>query len=528
MSSASPPGSLLAARTPRVEVAPSYADSYGPEAAELMAAAAKPLDQWQRDSAHLLLATRADGRWACVEYCELVARQNGKGGVLEARVLVGFLLLGERRIMWSAHEVKTSYDAFIRLQELFQAMDHRSDEEKGADENLILVDGQIPIKVVNTNGREGFVRLDTKQRIRFIARSKSSGRGMTGDVNIIDETFAYTAAQHAALFPTMMARPNPQIIYTSTPPLDSASGDILHNLRARAEAILEALREGRATRDNKLGYRDWGLDGDLDHLDRIDLDDQTLWPQPNPSMGGRISVEIIEQARISLPTLEFAREVLCIWPRRRKSRGGVIDMDRWNGPLLDERVKAGLDPTPMVGRVALGVGVSLDRSSASVGAAGRRPDELLAIERVEGGTGTRWLIPFVKKVVAAQNPVALVYDPSSPAGAFAADFEELVKGTDTVLMQVTARDNAQASGALMNLMEAEQVRHIGQTPLTLAAEGATTRPLGDAWAWDRRNPTVDVTSLDAVTLALHGFREHEHDDSEIEPWIYFEGGEDDE
>jgi hypothetical protein len=498
-----------------------------------MELAGKPLDEWQQGSAILLLSTRDDGRWACVEYCELVARQNGKGGVLEARVLAGFLLLGERVIMWSAHEVKTAYEAFLRLQELLRVLDPRSEDEKAADENFILVDDElvspdpIPIRVVNTNGREGFRRLDTKQRVRFIARSKSSGRGLTGDLNVIDETFAYTAAQHEALFPTMMARPNPQIIYTSTPPLDGFSGDVLHDLRDRAERALEEIVKQGFTTDDKLGFRDWGIAGDLANLDKLDLDDPELWAQANPSLGGRISAEIILLARRSMSAVGFAREVLCVWPRRKKRTGGVVDVARWNGPLLDERVKTGGSPTPMEGRVAVAVDVSPDRSRASIGAAGRRGDELLAVERIEAGAGTRWLLPFLKQLVAAQGPLALVVDPAAAAGSLISDLEDLVEDTSTVLMLVSGREYGQACGAFMDFVEAEQLRHIGQKSLTSAIEGASTRTLGDAWAWDRRSQDVDITPLVAVTLALAGFRAHENDEADtVEPWIHF--GDDDE
>jgi hypothetical protein len=46
------------------------------------------------------------------------------------------------------------------------------------------------------------------------------------------------------------------------------------------------------------------------------------------------------------------------------------------------------------------------------------------------------------------------------------------------------------------------MRHIGQTPLTAALAGSKRRTLGDAWAWQRRDQSVDVSPLVAATLAL--------------------------
>jgi hypothetical protein len=91
---------------PRVETYPAYLFSYADVGCDLMVRAGQPLDEWQADALELMLAVRADGKWACFEYCEFVARQNGKGGILEARVLTGLLLLGEELIMWSAHPTR--------------------------------------------------------------------------------------------------------------------------------------------------------------------------------------------------------------------------------------------------------------------------------------------------------------------------------------------------------------------------------------------------------------------------------------
>ena len=54
------------------------------------------LDPWQElvvDGAH---GVREDGKWAAFEVGVNVPRQNGKGGILEARALAGLFLFGER------------------------------------------------------------------------------------------------------------------------------------------------------------------------------------------------------------------------------------------------------------------------------------------------------------------------------------------------------------------------------------------------------------------------------------------------
>ncbi|HEY9474660.1 MAG TPA: hypothetical protein VIS06_12520 [Mycobacteriales bacterium] len=477
-----PPGSLRGAERPRVDVHPSYAETYGPEAVELLRRAGKVPDQWQADALDEMLAIRPDGRWACFEYVEMVSRQNGKGGILEGRALAGLFLLGEELLMWSAHEYKTAMEAFRRVLGLLRNLGER------VSDTLIDVDG-IPIKVSNTNGEEGLERLDTGQRLKFIARSKSSGRGFSGDVNFIDEAFAYTGDQHEALMFTMSARPNPQIIYASSPPLDGMSGKILFALRKRA----------LAGGDPSLGYRDWGAAGDLDHLDQIDMDDRTLWAATNPALGVRISLETIERERRSMTDnggAGFARERLGVWPVQIGDGAegwAVIAEETW-GDLADPS-------SQLVDPVAFGLDITPDRAWGSIGVAGRRGDGLGHLEVVDHRNGTGWMVDRVVELMGKWQPCAVTLDAAGPAGALLPDLKD--RGIDVHI--VNAREAGQACGALYDDVVEGRVRHLDQPDLNDALAGAKKRPLGDAWGWDRRHSAVDISPLVAVTLARHAF-----------------------
>jgi hypothetical protein len=48
------------------------------------------------------------------------------------------------------------------------------------------------------------------------------------------------------------------------------------------------------------------------------------------------------------------------------------------------------------------------------------------------------------------------------------------------------------------------LHHIDQPQLNVALSVARKRPLGDAWAWNRKNAASDITPLVAATLALWG------------------------
>jgi hypothetical protein len=78
------------------------------------------LDPWQDFSLEHILGEREDGQWASFEVGVDLARQNGKGGVLEVRELTGIFVFGERDISHSAHEMGTSLEAQERMLEILE------------------------------------------------------------------------------------------------------------------------------------------------------------------------------------------------------------------------------------------------------------------------------------------------------------------------------------------------------------------------------------------------------------------------
>jgi hypothetical protein len=443
-------------------------------------------DAWQEDAAAIVLSVRADGKWSCFEYGEVVPRQNGKGSLLEIRVLAGLFLLEERLIMWSSHEYKTSMESFRRMRQLITRLGKR------VSDNMIDVDG-IMVKVINTNGEESFERLDTGARVRFIARSKGSGRGFTGDLNIIDEALAYTFMQHEALLPTMSAVKNPQIIYTSTPPLEGDTGEVMFSLKARAEA------GGGAS----FGWRDWGIAGDLDHLDQIDLDDQELWAQANPALGIRITAETVQRERASMGDTGFARERLGIWPAVTMNHQ-VIDAAAW-ARLADP-------DSHRAGGIAIACDVSPLRDWASVVVYGQREDGLGHVQLVDYRPGTDWLVPRLLELRGVLNPAAIGMGRSTAASlAVALEQAGLRRPDDPEhplagdLAVTTAGDMAAATGQILDAVRENSFRHVPHKQLDLAVRGARTRQTGDIIAWSRKDADADIGPLVAMTLARWAF-----------------------
>ena len=441
------------------------------------------------------MSVRPDGKWACFEFAEWVPRQNGKGAILEIRALAGFLLLGEQLIMWSAHEYKTAIRAFRRMKQLLK----RLGKQVGANENLLEVDG-IRIKISNTNGEEGFERLDTNAELKFIARSKSSGRGFTGNTNIIDEAFAYTWEQNEALMPTMRAVENPQIIYTSTPPLTGDTGDVMYQLHERAEAGGDA----------SLGYRDWGLGGDLEHLADVDLDDPALWQVTNPAWGRRVTEEATARDRRGMSDQGFAREILGIWPKRAEG-STVIDPAKWAAMLDEGSVRdreAGL---------ALGVDISPLRASAAICVYGLRADGCGHAQLADYRPGTKWLIPRLVELRETLGPIAIAMGRGTHAFLKTAldkegfqlpeDPEEPESGD---LAVTGAIDMAAAAGQVLEGVREQAFRVIPNRHLDVAVAGAKTKASGDTIAWTPTKSDVDITPLVALSVARWSYESRSH------------------
>lgn len=489
--------SLPGVTRPRVEWRPPAVDTLGPIAAELGARAGMVLEPWQRDSLDMLLSTRADGKWACYEYAELCSRRNGKTAMMLVRALFGFLLLGETPILWTAQEVKTSMRAWRDVRRMLWTLGER------VNDNLVDLGDGVQVRINASNGKEGFERVDTGQELRMVARSKDSGRGFDADLVVIDEAYDFTADQQDALAPTQMARPNAQVGYLSSPPLSGAASDSLYRLRDRAER-----RQG-----TRLGWRDWGRPESLEDVlamperkRRAFLDDPQVWASANPALGGpRVTAETIRNMRDAMTDAGFAREVLGCWPTRTVARNDVITGEVWSNCA---------DPESRPGdALVFAVDASPGGRSAAVASAGRRDDGRLHVKVVDFRPGTGWVTDRMVELRDRWEPKKVLLDPAGPGGALLADL--LTAGVEAAF--VSGREMAQACGALLNDLTEDRIRHCDQEALNDAVGQATTRRAADAWAWDRKDTTADISPLVAVTLAAHGVRLYGAQE-EVIPW----------
>jgi hypothetical protein len=478
------PSDLLGEQQPRVVSVPDYVSSTGGEALELCEMAGLHLDPWEAFVLEHALGERADGRWASFEVGINVSRQNGKGAILEARELAGLFLLPERLIIHSAHQFDTSIEHFRRL--LFLV------------ENTPDLDRRVK-RVSRSHGEEGIELLDGS-RIRFRTRTKGGGRGFTGDLLVLDEAMELAEAFHGALLPTLSATSvtgNPQVWYTG-----SAVDQLIHE----NGVVFARIRERGHRGDLSLAYFEWSVECPTpDELDDEVMVDPASWAQANPGLGIRISAEHVARELRSMDKRTFAVERLGVgdWPRTDGIGRVVITPEQWAGARdEDSRV---LDP------VTFAFDVSPDRKRATVGAAGRREDGLLHVETVALRAGTGWVVSELVRLVEEHGPLAVLCDDASPAASLVRDLEHVGVAVQTL----NAREYAEACGLFHDMIEQDRLRHLGGYELDSALKGAATRPLGERWAWSRRNSSADITPLVACSVALWGFVAS---DRVTEPW----------
>lgn len=461
---------------PRIQHVPAYSSSAGDEAVDLAASAGLRMDPWQSHVLRCSLGERPDGRWSAFEVGLVVARQQGKGSVLEARELFGLVLAGEKQIIHTAHELKTSMKHFKRLIQLFDGSDDLRKRVK---------------KVINSNGKEGLEMMNGAV-LECIARTKGAGRGYTGHLVVFDEAYALTDEQIEASVPTLLAVDNSQLWYTSSPPLDAESGRILMSVRDRGE--------GTTGSRSRLAWFDYGLPGNLDQVAAMNLDDKAAWYQALPSLrSGRVREENVQVMRDLLSDKGFAREILGIWPPKPTQAGfRVIPEHAWLAALDGD--------SQLEGRPAIGVHVPPGRDNSAISVAGARVGGGRHVELTGTDTltdfrpGTAWIVPRLLEL-ERHNPVVVVVDDKATADQ--AEEAGLVVHRATVSDVVTGCQLFY-DGIAGDDPEGRTIHHIGQKDLTDSVAGAAKRNVGGSWAWERHDLTCHVSPVASASLAVFG------------------------
>ncbi|WP_370625578.1 hypothetical protein [Corynebacterium sp. TAE3-ERU2] len=441
----------------------------GEDYVDLAAAFGLIADEWQEGIVTGVCARGVDGRLTAKRVGISIPRQNGKNGALEI-IELGQMVLEGRKVLHSAHEVKTGRKAFRRLAAFFEDRPELSRMVK----EIRRVNGQESIELSNGGSCE------------FIARSKSSGRGYSVDTLVLDEAQQLSDEALEALMPTIASGPAgmPQIIMLGTPPEPTdISGEVFR--RTHDEAHTKPASD--------LWWCEFSVLVDPEGPE-IDADDVDLWYQANPALGGRLEIETVMSERAVMADASFRRERLGMWEQERTAR--VLPLEDWKA-CADPNLADSGEP------VVFAVDISPQRDQASIAAAGLTTDGLPWVDVVEHRRGAvDWVVPRLKAILETQEARAVMIDVLSPAGSLIDPLE--VEGI--TVSRIGSNILAMGCGQFYDAVMAHAMRHLDQTNLSLAVAAARKRKLGDSWAWSRANIDADITPLVAATMAMSGLR----------------------
>lgn len=424
-------------------------------------------DLWQKGLLYLMFGRRSDGLYACGEGGAVVSicRQVGKTFTIGSAI---FILCAGRenlKVLWTAHRTRTS-------DETFQTM-------CGFARNKLMA--RYVDHIRRANGQQE-ISFRSGSRIMFGAREQGFGRGFDAvDIEVFDEAQILTVKALNDMVPAMNVSPNPLLVMMGTPP---QPGD-------PSEQFAVKRADGLAKRDGML-YVEFSADRDADP------DDRGQWAKANPSFPKRTSAKAIERMRQSLGGVDnFRREALGIWDEDTTT--SAIDAKQWDACTVE---------TPdLEGRVAYGLDMPPDRSALAIGAAVRHEDDTALVNLQEYVDVKRNGIAWAVDWLADKWPrtCAVVVDAQSPAMSLVPDLQKR-----HVRVTVTqTRDLGAATGRTLDMIHAGTLQHLNvkeQPQLNTAALNATLRPLGPngAMAWNKKGADIDISPLQAVTLALHG------------------------
>lgn len=409
---------------------------------------------------------------------DLIATHNTVA--CEARELAGLFLFQEKVMLHTAHEFRTAQSTFQRVRE---HIENGGSDLPFADQIGFRNSGaetSIRIPKIMKNGRTQH----SGSYLQFTPRTSGAGRGLTVELLVVDEAYAYTPDQASALAFTQNQSKNPQSIVTSSTGFpDSEELIAMRNVALSGEL-------------SNLMYVEYKADDDCDSGDR----DQ--WFKALPGLRtGRQRISEIEghfaKAKASGDLTNFNREILGLWATN--DIPSLIPAPLWESLTVD--MSQGWTAPD---EFAFGIAVTpADHSGfqrSVMYAAGRDENGFVHVWNVGDDDGTLWMPDFVKMQQEQRDPRVTVLDPMSASAPLVAAF-------DANGVQCTPLSSSQCMAACSQmeaLIRDGRLRHGEDALLRDAVGSGVRRSVGHkgAWLWDPKNPGDDISAIQAATYAV--------------------------
>lgn len=469
----------LGNQEPTHRLVPEAAGSEGHDAIEFAEWIGIELYDFQKqgliDDLGYVLVTLRDGstakRWAAGETAEVLSRRNGKSMRIIVLILFALFVLGEQKILYTAHRDDTAKDVFDQVVAILKQVP------------------QLWAEVVDsgpryTNGQRS-IELKSGQIVYFRTRGTDAGRGQGYQRLILDEDQNLTEEEQAALMPLVTGEPNAQLNYAG-----SAGG---HN-----SIVQSRVRRSYDQRERGLCYRGWHADAD------DDFDDLELVVRTNPRLGRGLSYLFIAKEFARFSRSKFGRERVGVatYPRG-EGEGWVIPKEAVERAIDEDSQPAEGAPLTFV----LEADPQLEHASICVAA--RREDGAVHIEPIANDPGVLWVVDRTKRLVADHGGDVWL-DPKGPLGYLIEPLREA--GIPVKLLEIAdLKDAATWLYTAMNPLRDEKgnlpdpgVRHRGAPKLMQSFATAEQRKFQDRWTL-RRTVSQEIDQSPLIGCMFAGW-----------------------
>lgn len=450
------------------------------EIGDLLTAVGYQVDAAEKVALRALYPQKRNGDWYGLDSGIVCPRQNLKTSLMLGGALHDSFVQGVKRVMWTAHEFKTSAAAFLEVRQIIEANSW--------------LDSEV-LRIRTANGSEGF-ELRSGAKLNIIARSDKSGRGISAERLYLDEAMYLRAKMMGALVPTMSAMRNAHMVYGSSPGMEAS--EQLRGIRDRGRARLmpwvEWSNERGACASPDCSHR-VGVPGCwLDNLDAV--------IRVNPAYPRRISHEYLldERRTLERTPVEYLRERMGVW------EDPIAVEDEQTLPAEEWAACASSTSTvPDGARVAFMVDTSWDRQRSWIAVVGTNADGVPHGEIVAVNAGTDWVIDWLRARIGNFATAAIgVQGNGAPASSLVDPLLEAFGSVDDggLVSAMSGSDLGSACGQLFDAVKAGSMVYRPLQQLDEAVKRAAIRALGDSWLWDRKKSPVDIAPLVALTGAL--------------------------
>lgn len=437
-------------------------------------------DTWQDGLGQLTLGLRDDGLFAATVggVTFSIPRQVAKTFIVGRIVFALAARYPNMTILWTAHRLRTASQTFDKLKAL---------AKRPSVKPYMMANQSGGIRSVN--GEQEF-HFANGSKIMFGAREQGFGRGFDEvDIEVFDECqiLAEKALEDMVAATNQSRFPHGALlIYMGTPPRPTDPGQVFTDRRAEA---LASKGEGLVYAESGDAlYVECSADSNVGQPGGPAIDDLEQVAKANPSYPHRTPLVSIKRLFKNLTSDDSKRrEGLGVWDEVATTKH-VFDLGAWRDRRTDEA-----PPEPSV----IALAVSIDQAFASISAAGLLSNTpyLGAVQHLRG---TSMAVSETARICTERN-VPVVVDGRGPAAFLIPKLEEM----GCTVLTAGTNDYVEACAQLFELVHTEGgMFHGGTNALDEAVMLATTRTVGDRFAWARKSG--DVSMLEAATLALWG------------------------